>query len=351
MYLYIGTYTEAPLGDAKGIYSFEFDKKTGELTPLEIVTDQVKNPSFLAANPSQRNLYAVCELDDGQIQAFDRDPATGTLTYRNQQSTHGGAPCYISIVASGHYALVANYQSGTVAALPTSADGALAPASSVIQHEGKGQNPDRQDGPHAHMIASSPDRRFVLSADLGTNQILVSLFDEGTGKLIPHSEVDAQPGAGPRHFAFAPGEGTLYCTNELASTVDVYTWDHDQGELTRRQTVRSIPDGFHDTNYPAHVVVSPNGRFVYASNRGHNSIAIFPVDQETGDLQTPTFVSTQGDWPRGFNLDPTGQWLVAANERSGNVVVFQRDAATGELTPTGAKLDIPAPVSVLFCRD
>lgn len=351
MYLYIGTYTEAPLGNAKGIYSFQFDETTGELTPLEIVTDQVTNPSFLAANPSQRNVFAVCELDDGQIQSFDRDPATGTLTYRNQQPTHGGAPCYISIVASGHYALVANYGSGTVAALPLSSEGAVAPASSVIQHEGHGQNPDRQEGPHAHMIASSPDRRFVLSADLGTNQLLVSRFDEATGKLIPHSKVDAQPGAGPRHFAFAPGEGKVYCTNELDSTVDVYSWDHDQGELALLQTIRCIPDDFHDTNYPAHIVVSPNGSFVYASNRGHDSIAIFPVNTETGELEAPSFVSTQGHWPRGFNLDPTGHWLIAVNEKSGNLVVFKRDAGTGELTPTGTNIDIPAPVSVLFCRD
>ncbi|MBA2276583.1 MAG: lactonase family protein [Chloroflexia bacterium] len=352
MFVYVGTYTQPPMGDAEGILVASFDDASGALTPVQTVRE-VANASFLAVGPGGRFVCAVRETDEGEVGAFARDDGTGELNALNRQSSHGSGPCYVSFDPSGRFVLVANYGSGTLAVLPIAADGHLEPATSVVQHDGStGQNTERQDGPHAHMIAPSPDGSFVLATDLGLDQIIVYRFDTNTGKLTRNDAEGgvalARPGAGPRHFAFAPDGRTVYVINELDSTLTTYAWDAQRGTLTERQSVAALPDDFHGENTCAQVVVAPDGRFVYGSNRGHDSIAIWSVDEQSGALTPVGHVPTGGQTPRNFALDPTGTWLLAANQASGTVVTFRRDAASGSLSPTGAVLDIPSPVCIVF---
>ena len=352
MYLYVGAYTEPPAGTAEGISVYRFDQASGELELVHTVRN-VANPSFLAISADRRSLFAVNELDRGGVSAFARDPASGELTALNWQSSHGDSPCHISLSADGGHALVANYGSGTIAALPVGEDGRLDAASSVVQHEGSGADPKRQDGPHAHMIAPTPEGRFVLASDLGTDSVMICRLEDG--RLVPNADgpasVAAEPGAGPRHFAFAPDGKTAYVINELNSTLTVYSWDGTRGELIPRQTVSSLPDGFDGRNTCAQVVVSPDGRIVYGSNRGHDSIAIWAVDNASGALTAIGHEPTRGKDPRNFAIDPSGHWLLAANQRSDTVVTFRRNPKTGLLTPIGQVAQTPAPVCIVFGED
>ncbi len=351
MYVYVGAYTESPLGHGEGIYVFDFDPTNGELTPNRIIRN-VANPSFLVLDAEQRFLYAVNELDEGYVSAFARDPQSGDLTFINKQPSHGAAPCYISLDTTSRFALVANYTGGTIAVLPIAQNGSLQPASTVIRHEGSSVHPSRQEGPHPHMIAVTPDDRFVLATDLGADQIVLYELDTTTGKLSPATHgsgfAKTDQGAGPRHFAFAPNGKSLYVINELASTLTVYEYDAERGELRPRQTVSSLPEDFAGENTGAQVLVSPDGRFVYGSNRGHHSITIWSVDAESGALSLVGHESTRGEGPRNFTIDPTGSWLIAANERSDTVVTFRRDQESGMLTATGQPVEVPTPVAVLF---
>ncbi len=353
MFVYVGTYTQPPMGNAEGILVASFDDASGTLTPVQTVRE-VENASFLAVGPGGRFVCAVREADEGEVGAFARDEGSGELSALNRQASRGSGPCYVSFDPSGRFVLVANYGSGTLAVLPIAADGHLEPATSVVQQDGAtGPNSERQDGPHAHMIAPSPDGRYVLATDLGLDQVIVYRLDAATGQLAPN-DVDgavahAKPGAGPRHFAFAPDGRTVYVINELDSTLTTYAWDAQRGTLTERQTVPSLPADFRSENTCAQVVVAPDGRFVYGSNRGHDSIAIWAVDEQSGALTPAGHVSTGGQTPRNFALDPTGTWLLAANQESGTVVTFRRDAASGTLSPTGAVVDIPSPVCIVFC--
>jgi 6-phosphogluconolactonase len=352
MHVYVGAYTEPQYeGKAEGISLFDFDPGTGTLRPIGVAAG-VANPSFLALDDTGRFLYAVNELEDGGVSAFARDPASGALTALNRQPSHGADPCYVSLDGDGRFALVANYTSGTVAVLPVAADGQLGPATDVVRYEGSGPRP-QQDGPHAHMIAPDPNGRFVLVTDLGTDQLYVYSLDFAAGKLVPNTSgtptAKEQPGAGPRHFAFAPDGRTLYVINELGSTLSVYRFDGERGVLEALQTVSTLPAPFRGDNACAHVVVSPDGRFVYGSNRGHDSIAIWAV----GDGGTVTPVGHQwtgGETPRGFALDPTGEWLLVANQDSDSIVTFRRDRASGKLQATGAVTETPSPVAILFAK-
>jgi 6-phosphogluconolactonase len=351
MFVYVGSYTDAPLGSGAGISVFGFAPETGELTLVQTVTG-VANPSFLALDAEQRCLYAVEERDAGGVGAFARDPETGQLTLLNRQASHGAAPCYVSLDGSGRHALVANYGSGTVAALPVAADGRLGPATGVVRHEGSGVDPARQQGPHAHMIAPDPTGRFVLATDLGTDRILVYGLDDATGRLTPHDRgpehAATSPGDGPRHFAFGPDGRSLYVINELASTLSVYGYDGDRGALRARRTVSTLPEGVAGDTTGAHVAVSPDGGFVYGSNRGHDSIAIWAVDRASGELTSVGHEPTRGRDPRHFALDPSGRWLLAANQRSDTIVVFRRDAGSGRLTATGQVARTGSPVAIVF---
>lgn len=356
MFVYVGAYTEPSYGgDAEGIGIFRFDPASGDLRHVRNVAG-VANPSFLALNADRTRLYAANELADGAVSAFARDPSSGELRLLNSQSAHGADPCYVSLDPSGRFVLVANYTGGTVAVLPVAADGSLEPAACVIHHEGSGPRPE-QGGPHPHMIAPTPAGRYILVTDLGSDRVVVYRLDAETGQLVPNEQgttfVAADPGAGPRHFAFAPDERSLYAINELASTLTIYAYDGARGELRPRQTVSTLPagmDGPQVQNSCAHVAVSPDGRFVYGSNRGHDSIAIWAVN-ETGTLTSVGHEPTRGRTPRGFSLDPTGTWLLAANQDSDTIVTFRRDPDTGMLAATGIVTPSPSPVAILFSGD
>lgn len=354
MFVYVGTYTEPPGGQASGIEVFRFDDGTGALMPVQTAIG-VANPSFLvlgaggdALYAGERYLYAVNEGQEGKVTAFSRDAATGELTLINSQSSHGVDPCYVSLDASGRYVLVANYTSGSIAALPVNACGSLEPASSVVQHEGSSIIKGRQEGPHAHMIAPSPDGRAVLVADLGADEIVIYRFDESVGTLEREGAFMLDRGAGPRHFAFSPDGRMLYVLNELNSTLSVFDYDAEQLAFPHRQTLSTLPTYFDGRNDCAHVLVSPDGRFVYGSNRGHDSIAIFAVDPDSGELTVSDIVSTGGKEPRNFAIDPSGEWLLAANQHSDTIVRLRRDQDSGGLSQIGEPVPVPTPVCIVF---
>lgn len=345
MFVYIGSYTEPPAGLGPGISVYRFDPGSGALAHVQTIAG-IRNPSYLAMNEQGTGLFAVNELERGEVSAFLRDPGTGELTALNRQLSHGSSPCHISLDRTGRFAFVANYGGGNITVFPIARVGRLDPAMSVIQHQGSSVNSQRQAEPHPHMAAATLDGRYVLVTD----RIYVYALDE-SGQLTPAGSVDAEPGAGPRHVAFAPNGRTLYVLNELNSTLVVYDYDAERGALTPRQTVPALPDGFGGQSACAHVAVSPDGRFVYGSNRGHDSIAIWAVDSATGEVSVVGHEPTGGEGPRHFSLDPSGAWLLVANQRSGTLVSFRRDPETGRLTRSGQATNTPSPVAVLFSRD
>ncbi len=352
--VYIGTYTR---GESKGIYAWRFDPATGRLAELGLAAEAV-NPSFLAVHPNGRYLYAVSEVAEfaggksGAVNAYQIDRQTGKLALLNQVSSRGTGPCYVAFDATGRCLLVANYGSGSVAALPVAPDGRLREASAVVQHTGSSVNPRRQREPHAHSIQASPDNRFVLAADLGVDKLLVYRFDPAGGSLEPHDPPFAAlpPGSGPRHFAFHPSGRYVYVINELASTITAFRWEAKSGRLRELHSVSTLPEGFAGENTTAEIRVHPNGRFLYGSNRGYDSIAVFAVDPKTGLLFAGGQTPSGGRTPRNFNLDPSGRYLFAANQNSNNVVIFRVDPDAGHLIPTGRQLKVPAPVCVRFAR-
>jgi 6-phosphogluconolactonase len=352
MFVYVGAYTEPEYGHAEGIGVFAFDPDSGGLRHLRTIAG-VANPSFLTLSSDRTRLYATNELAEGRVSAFARDAESGELRLLNGQFAHGADPCYVSLDPSGRFVLVANYTGGTVAVLPLAADGSLEPASCVIHHEGSGPRPE-QGGAHPHMIAPTPDGRLILVTDLGADRLVVYRLDGASGQLEGNDRgataLPEAPGAGPRHFAFAPDGRTLYVINELDSTLSAYRFDAARGGFDRLQTLSTLPDGAEIANSCAHVVVSPDGRFVYGSNRGHDSIAIWAAD-ETGALTSLGHEPTRGKTPRGFALDPSGLWLLVANQESDTLVPFRRDPETGMLAATGQILETPSPVAVLFCPD
>jgi 6-phosphogluconolactonase len=349
--LYVGTYTEG--GHADGIHLVRFDTATGELRRGGVV-DAGENPSFLAIHPRGHTLYAVNETTEwegkaaGGVTAFDVSPTTGELTRLGQQSSEGGAPCYISVDRAGRLALVANYVGGSVAVLPI-VNGAIGKATHVVQHTGKGPNAERQEGPHAHCIVTDPSNRFALAVDLGVDRVLVyRLGDDGLLQHVAGGDAVLAAGAGPRHIAFHPSLPLVYVANELNSTVSSFRFDAVRGALSPVETNSTLPAGWTGTNYPADIHMAPSGRHLYLSNRGHNSIAVYSVAERTGSLAPEQHIATEGDWPRNFSLDPSGNWLLVANQRSGSVVVFRRDQDDGRLEATGAHLEIPRAVCLRF---
>jgi len=340
--LYVGTYTE-------NIYLVRMVRPSGELFRVGSVSAGA-NPSFLSIHPNGRVLYAVNEREPaGAVSAFALERATGALTRLNEQPSGGGAPCYVSVDRSGRALLVANYAGGSVALLPIEANGALAPGH-VVQHTGTGPIAERQEAPHAHCILPDPTNRFALAADLGADRVFVYRLDLKGRSLRHIKEGDAvmRPGAGPRHLAFHPTLPLVFVANELDSTVATLRFDSGSGTLSPQATLSTLPAGWTGTNYPADIHVAPNGRTLYVSNRGHNSIAVFSVAETTGALTLEQVISTAGDWPRNFTLDPTERWLLVANQRSNSVVVFARDPQNGRLTPTVERIALPSPVCLRF---
>jgi len=350
--VYVGTYTEQ---GSKGIYAYRFKPATEEVEALGLAAES-RNPTFLAVHPNRRFLYAANEIGDfdkagaGAVSAFAIDRATGKLTLLNQVSSRGGGPCYVTVDKGGRNALVANYGGGSVAVLPLKNDGRLDEASAFVQHVGSSVNPERQKGPHAHSIDLAPDHRFALAADLGLDQVLIYRFDGEKGTLASHQPASARvaAGAGPRHLAFHPNSRFAYVINEMASTVSAFAYDAAAGSLRELQTISTLPAHFKGENYTAEVVVHPSGRFLYGSNRGHDSIVVFALDPDKGTVTYIETVSTQGKWPRHFEIDPSGRYLWAANQRSGTVVIFRIDPSSGHLTAAGQVLSVISPACVKF---
>lgn len=345
--LYVGTYTK---GKSEGIYLFQLNPENGKLTLVN--TARGKNPSFLALDPQRRFLFAVNEVTgfegekSGAVSAFALDQKTGELTFLNQQSSLGGAPCYVSVDKTGRHVLVANYVGGNVAVLPVQENGYLGPASDSVQHKGSSVNASRQTEPHAHCIVLDPGNHNAFAADLGTDKLMSYRFDARQGKLTPNQppSISTPPGAGPRHFTFHPTGRYGYLINELNSTLTAYAYDQRSGKLKELNTVSTLPEGFSGENFCADVHVSPNGRFVYGSNRGHDSIVVLAVDVLTGRLTPVQHVSTQGKWPRNFTLGPSSNLLLVANQNSDTIVSFWVDTRTGKLTSTGEIMEVPSPV-------
>jgi 6-phosphogluconolactonase len=350
--VYIGTYTG---GESKGIYAWRFDAGAGAATPLGLVAEAA-NPSFLAVDPTNRYLYATAEISgyggkrEGAISAFAIDSATGKLALLNQVSSRGAGPAFVTVDRAGRNLLVANYAGGSVAVCPIRNDGRLGQATAFVQHTGSSINPQRQREPHAHSINVSPDNRFAIVADLGLDKLLVYRFDAAKGALTPNDPPFAavKPGSGPRHFTFHPSGRFAYVINELASTVAAFSYDAARGAFTELQTISTLPKDFAGNSTTAEVQVDPAGRFLYGSNRGHDSIAVFAIDPSKGALTPVEHVPTQGKTPRNFRIDPTGSYLFAANQDSGSVVIFRIDARTGRLAPTGKVLAVASPVCVKF---
>lgn len=352
---YIGTYTRRESfvdGKAEGIYIYHLDPRSGELTYAATVAGAgTINPSFLTLGPDRHCLYAVNEITGGKgphgtVSAFAVDPPSGDLRYLNQQSTHGLAPCFASVDPEGRCCLVANYEIGSLCVLPIQEDGSLGEATDTVQFSGSGPNRERQEGPHAHMVVPSPDGRFMLAIDLGTDRLMVFRLDRVRGTLSPAATPWTQmpPGSGPRHLVFHPQQPIVYVINELQSTITVLRYETQQGTLAALQTISTLPDDFTGQNLGAEIVAAPSGRFVYASNRGHDSLAIYAVDQQTGQLALVGHESSQGVGPRAFTIDPSGTLLLAANQDSDTVVTFRIDPESGMLRPTGHVAAVPTPV-------
>ncbi len=341
-FVYVGTY-------GKGVYGFTFDPQSGETGPVGLLAE-IGSPSFLALHPNGRFLYAVNETDKGSITAFRIDPASGKLQQLNQVSSHGSGPCHLSFDKTGKMLMVANYAGGSVSAFPVHSDGTLGEATATIQHTGSGVDPKRQDKPHAHSVTVSPDNRFVVAADLGLDKLFVYRMDPGKASLTPNDPPYAQvkAGSGPRHFAFDPHRNRGYVINEMASTVTAFTYDPARGALQEIQTVSTLPAGYSGESTTAEIAMDASGKFLYGSNRGHDSIAVFSVDPATGKLKLLENVPTGGKVPRNFGIDASGRYLFAANQKSDNIVIFRVDASTGRLQPTGKVLSVPSPVCVVF---
>ncbi len=349
--VYLGTYTS---GKSEGIYLAHFNAETGALkilTPSKSI-----NPSYLAIDHSRRYLYAVNEVMDfagqksGAVSAFAIDPQTHDLRLLNQQPSHGGAPCYVTVDRTNRFVLVANYMGGNAAVFPVRPDGSLGAATSIVQHQGSSVDKERQEGPHAHSIVLDPANKFAYVSDLGIDKIMIYRFDEKSGKLLPATQpfVQLKAGSGPRHFVFHPRAQYAYVIDEMGETVTVFAFNARTGMLTEKQTVPTLPSDFSGSNTTADLHFSPSGKFLYGSNRGHDSIVAYAVNEKTGELTLIGHQSTEGKTPRNFAIDPTGKFLLVANQDSDSIITLKIDAQTGKLSETGLKAEVPMPVCIKF---
>ncbi|HZQ98012.1 MAG TPA: lactonase family protein [Chloroflexota bacterium] len=349
-FAYVGGYTEPDRnGRGEGIYVYRMDDTTGRWEPVQVLGG-VKNPSFLALSRDGRFLYAVNGGDAGGASALARDPATGKLALLNTVSVRANNPAHIAVDATGRYAVTANYSAGSVSVVPIGPDGQLGEPTDVRRHEGPTGPSPRQDGSHPHMVGVAPGGRFLLVNDLGLDKTFVYTLDLASGRLVPNDPPygEAPPGAGPRHLAFHPNGRWVYVINELASTISQFAWDDATGRLEWLAVVSTLPAGFEGSNSTAQIVVHPNGRCVYGSNRGHDSIAIFRVAAADGALELVGHEPTQGRTPRNFNVDPRGRFLYAANQDSDTVVAFRIEEEGARLLPTGQVVRAGSPSCVIF---
>lgn len=349
---YFGTYTGKK---SKGIYAAHFDTRTGKLGE-PILAGEMTNPSFLAVHPNQRFLYAVGEFGGaqgrkaGSVAAFAIDVQTGKLTMINQQSSGGPGPCHVYVDPSGRCVLAANYSGGSVIAIPVREDGSLGEAETFIQHTGSSVVKGRQDEPHGHCMITDPSNRFALACDLGLDKVMIYKFDPAKATLVANAPAfgSTKAGAGPRHIAFHPNGRYAYVIDELDCTITSFSWDGDRGALAAFQSVSTLPGEKEKSFSTAEIQVHPSGKFVYGSNRGHDSISVFSVDAATGSLSRIQTGSSQGKMPRHFALDPSARYLIAENQNSDNVVVFSVDPSSGKIAPTGDKIEVGSPVCAVF---
>jgi 6-phosphogluconolactonase len=350
--VYFGTYTGAK---SKGIYQGSFDVRTGQLTVTGLAAE-TESPSFLAWHPTHKYLYAVNESASlgpkkfGGVTAFAVE-TNGLLKTLNQKPTDGRSPCHLVVDASGQHVLVANYSSGDGVVIRIKPDGSLGTTSADFRHKGNGPNKQRQEGPHAHCITLDADNKYAMVTDLGIDKIMIYPYNDQTGKLGGLTYADVRPGSGPRHLAFSPDEKWAYVISEMASTMTVFRYEAIEKPLVEVQTLSTLPEAGIKNNSTAEVVVHPSGRFVYGSNRGHDSIAVFTVNADTGKLTLVQNQAAGGKTPRHFSLDPSGKWMLVAHQDSDTVAVFKVDAQTGLLSPAGAPVAVGSPVCVLFDRE
>ncbi len=356
IYFYCGTYTSRlghVEGQAKGIGIGTLNTQTGEIKIIGSSPDIVDS-SHLCLSKDKSMLYSISETQrykekkDGYLTIFSVDPKTKSLTQKGTISSYGVGPAYVSLDQTGNYLLLANYVAGNVVVYPIKNNGMLDKASSNHMHKGKSINPDRQQQPHPHAIVASPDNKFVYVPDLGIDKIVAYEFDDKSGNLSPRPDLDVKttPGGGPRHFVFHPSGKFAYVDLELTSKTVAYKYDN--GKLTEIGTYSTIPDEYKKETTTAEIRVSPNGKFLYVSNRGHDSIIVYKINQDDGTLKPIQIISTEGKTPRNFNLDPSGNFLIAANQDSHSLISYRVDEKTGTLTPTGHKLKTPSPVLICF---
>ena len=349
MLLYVGTYTQK---GSEGIYVYNFDAETGKLSRLHTVKNVVE-PSYLTIDKARKYLYAVNETEEyegkksGAVSAFAIDQKTGDLRFLNKVPSLGGAPCFITVSENEKYALVANYLGGNVSVFPIEADGKLGASIDLEQHNGTGPNKNRQEAAHAHSINLDDNNRFAIACDLGVDKIFIYEFDARNGKLKPNpnqSVYQTKPGAGPRHFAFHKNGKFAFLINELDTTISSLAFDAKKGTLQEIQTVPTLPENFTGENTCADIHTSPDGKFLYGSNRGHDSIVVYKIDEKTGRLNYVEHASTGGKTPRNFTIAPNGKFLLAANQNSDSIIVFRIDEKSGKLTKTENKAEVSMPV-------
>jgi 6-phosphogluconolactonase len=351
MLVYVGTYTSGK-SKSEGIYICKLNLDSGALVPYQTVKNVVE-PSYLAIDKSKKYLYAVNETVEyegkpsGAVSAFAIDQKTGDLTFLNKQASLGGAPCFVTVSADEKFVLVANYVGGNVAVFPIEAGGKLGANVDLKQNSGTGPNKDRQEAAHAHSINLDGKNRFAVACDLGVDKIFIYEYERKSGKLKTNAEqpfFQTKPGAGPRHFAFHRNGKNAFVINELDSSVTALEFDAKGGTLKEIQTVSTLPADFKTQNTCADLHVSPDGKFLYGSNRGHDSIVSYKIDQRTGKLEFVEHTSTQGKTPRNFVIEPSGKFLLAANQNSDSIIVFRIDGKTGKLVQPKNSVVVPSPV-------
>jgi 6-phosphogluconolactonase len=354
--MYVGTYT-APQSSAKGIYAYRFDAKTGKAAPLGLMAE-TPNPTFLAIHPNGKYLYAINEVNTfqgkpaGSVTAYSIDRATGKLTELNQVSSASPGPCHLIVDATGKTVFVANYAGGSFASFPILEGGKLGEAASFVQLKGTGSDKSRQGEPHGHSVNLPKNNKFMLGADLGTDKVMIYKVDAANSKITPSDPPFAmvKPGSGPRHLVIAPDQKHVYVLSEMASAVTTFDFDAGTGAMKEIDMVSALPADYKGKSTSAEIEIDARGRFVYTSNRGHDSIAVFAVDPKTAKLSLIQNQSTGGAIPRAFVLDPSGNYIVAGNQNTNNIAIFKIDGATGKLSPTGEKLELGAPVTFAFLK-
>ena len=352
--LYVGTFAER---NSQGLYVFEFNRDSLSFKLLQTLPELV-SPSFFTLHPSGRLLYAACRnsmvngQNWGSIWSLKIDTISGKLSPLNQQPSYGTDPCYISTDQSGQYIFVANYGDGVISVYPVNTDGSIGDSIQVIRHAGRSINPQRQEGPHVHAALVSEDNRFVYVPDLGIDRVMIYKLDTATGKLTPADVpwAEVKPGSGPRHIAIRPDGKFAYLAEELGSTTAVFLRDTFDGSLTEIQRIPSIPVDYTKENSNADIHTDNEGRYLYISNRGHNSIAIYSINQPTGMLSLAGFEPVRGDHPRNFMIDATGDLMLVANRNTDQIIIFRRNKQTGMLTYSGKELNVPAPVCVRMMK-